>query len=487
MRNAPYRLLHVDEETVPAAARLNLPTTFCAERPDGTIRFDERRVGRMSPANNVEWLWPNRIPVKQVILIEGAPGAGKSFVALDIVARATRGLPWVDHPGPGHPGTVAPGPVDVLFIGQQDDEGTISRRLEGLGADLQRIRHFRNFFTYDPEVERHDYRPLELPVDWPAIEKELEEHNELGMIVIDPLSDFCNGPQQLAEALHRLSDLASRMYVSIIVTLPVQTRFDSQGALKVTSRWRTERARCVWTIAADPDDPARRLFISRRMNFCQEPHGLAFRLVEGQVVWDPGLSIDPADPLGRRAAIDACLKESLRDGPARAPDVFRLGSQRGFNPKQLRSAGERQGIESHKAPGYGHDGGWVWYTREQRAAANAGESAARHEQAGITNPSVEKPGEPTGKPSRETSRDPDTAAGPAKAMSLEERLADAAEKAGDDLIAAVAKNEESLADFREIWDAGSIAPARADRGNRPSAARSANAADQRPKPVQHPR
>jgi len=41
----------------------------------------------------------------------------------------------------------------------------------------------------------------------------------------------------------------------------------------------------VWFIADDPDAPGRRLFLPSRMNFCEVPRGMAFRIEEGLVKW----------------------------------------------------------------------------------------------------------------------------------------------------------------------------------------------------------
>lgn len=46
----------------------------------------------------LEWLWPGRIPLGKLTLLAGDPGLGKSFVTLDIAARVSRGLPWPDLP-----------------------------------------------------------------------------------------------------------------------------------------------------------------------------------------------------------------------------------------------------------------------------------------------------------------------------------------------------------------------------------------------------
>ena len=48
------------------------------------------------PAQPVEWLWPDQIPIGKVTLLVGDPGSGKSLVALDIAARVSRAAPWPD-------------------------------------------------------------------------------------------------------------------------------------------------------------------------------------------------------------------------------------------------------------------------------------------------------------------------------------------------------------------------------------------------------
>ncbi|HEY3963194.1 MAG TPA: hypothetical protein VGM05_01470, partial [Planctomycetaceae bacterium] len=76
--------------------------------------------------------------------------------------------------------------------------------------------------------------------------------------------------------------------------------------------------------------------------------------------------VDPHDPLGQWKSLERCLDRILQDGCVPARDVYREGSQCGFNQKQMRSGARRLGIESHKSAGFGDDGCWLWYTRAQR-------------------------------------------------------------------------------------------------------------------------
>ncbi len=398
MRSGPYELavLTVASESVSPDATDDLATgnkgqdrmerhAYQATFPNGTVQVDSPLIEAVEPGDDVQWLWPGRIPRGMVSLIEGDEGAGKSFVALDLVARVSRGREWPDgspavdpavaENAPGAPQPQLPKSEvlkpqilmpEVLIIGRPDEVRSHSRRLAGMNADLSRFHWWRNFATFEPEQNRRGDRPVEFPWDLPALAHELRERESIEVVVIDSLADVCRRPQEVAETLRRLNQLAEEFDVAILVTLPARCRFDGQGALRVTSRWRTDGARCVWCVVADPDDPRRRLFVPRRLNFCEEPAGLEFRLSQGQVAWNAASRVDPYDPLGQWKSLERCLDRILQDGCVPAKDVFRQGSQCGFNPKQLRSGARRLGIESHKSAGFGNDGCWQWYTPAQR-------------------------------------------------------------------------------------------------------------------------
>ena len=40
----------------------------------------------------VEWLWPGRLPLGKLAVLDGDPGLGKSVLTLDLAARVSAGL-----------------------------------------------------------------------------------------------------------------------------------------------------------------------------------------------------------------------------------------------------------------------------------------------------------------------------------------------------------------------------------------------------------
>jgi hypothetical protein len=253
-----------------------------------------------------------------------------------------------------------PQPAQVLLVSRGDDDPTINRRLAALGVAASRVARLGVVVSCRSDRETGERRPLELPFDLPMLRHELEVMPSIRLVVIDPLSEFCETPKRLRKALRDLNELAQEFDVAIVVTLPARCRFDVRGVLRVTSRFPTEVARCVWCVVADPDNPARRLFVARRTNSFVEPQGLPFHLHEGRVVWNPAVSLDPTDPLGQEAAIRDCVATLLEGGSRRSSEVFRLGAQLGFTPQQMRGVGKLMGVVVTKSPGFGEEGYWLW-------------------------------------------------------------------------------------------------------------------------------
>src|SRR2546423_7327216 len=85
------------------------------------------------PSQPLTWLWPGRLALGKLALLDGDPGLGKSFVTLDLCARLSTGRPFPD----GSPG---PGVGSALVLNAEDGAATtIYARLQALGANLEHI------------------------------------------------------------------------------------------------------------------------------------------------------------------------------------------------------------------------------------------------------------------------------------------------------------------------------------------------------------
>ncbi|MBS0265846.1 MAG: AAA family ATPase [Planctomycetes bacterium] len=371
MTTTPYQLRpsrsatqELDERGVP------LPK-FQTIYANGAIRSETLVRQRPGPRRPTRWLWQGRIPRGQVTLIEGELGVGKSLVVNDLIARVTRALPWPLPLDQSANSTPAENETEnparervagrVLVVTRQDDAGTLDGQLADQGVDLDRVVRVDHARSVDEDAKLPaDLRPLQLPFDIPMLRDELRVQPDIELIVIDPLSDFCETPKRVAQSLRQLNDLARQTGVAIVVTLPARSRFEAQGQLKLTSRYRTEEVRCVWCVAIDPADLERRLFLSTRMNACKAPQGLAFTVEAEQPVWHLQTGLSAIDPLARDSAIRSFLASYLTEAGEPVAKVYHLGAEMGFTPTQMRAVGKRLGVQIVKAPGFGKDGSWLW-------------------------------------------------------------------------------------------------------------------------------
>jgi putative DNA primase/helicase len=144
-------------------------------------------------AKPVTWLWEGRIPFGKVTLLDGEPGAGKSLLALDIAARASRGLAMpLCRGSAGAPSNV------VLFNDDDNLDDTVRPRLEAAGADLTRIRCVDGEIT---AAEVQDLRP--------------------SLIIIDPLSVYLchNGDAFTRRVLKNITRLARESGAALLAVL----------------------------------------------------------------------------------------------------------------------------------------------------------------------------------------------------------------------------------------------------------------------------
>jgi hypothetical protein len=127
---------------------------------------------------NLVWLWDQRIPLGKATLLVGDPDSGKSFLALDLAARVSRGLGVPPEPGLETPGQV------LLLCADDDVEDTILPRLQAAEADLGRIA----ILSTSPGKSRVQSQALlSLARDMDQIEEALDELPDCRLIVIDPL------------------------------------------------------------------------------------------------------------------------------------------------------------------------------------------------------------------------------------------------------------------------------------------------------------
>ena len=337
------------------------PYEDAADRPAGHARVV--CMADVAPVA-VTWLWPGRIPEAKIALLIGDPGMGKTMLALDIVARVTRGTAFPD-------GTQAPAGDVVILTAEDGLADTIRPRLDAAGADVSRVWVIQAVTSADDAGGKL----FSLAGDVGALEDVVSEHRAR-LVMIDPLDGYLRGidSHRNSEVRGVLAPWAAMLERTGATGLgvhhlnkdssTVNALYRAGGSLAFVAA-----ARAVFGVAPDPDCEGRSLFLPMKLNIAAKPPGLGYRVTDHGIEWDSDpVTCDAATAFGgtKRADSDLVsaakdfLRASLVDGQY-VPQVAleEAASELGIASKSLRKAKEALGVES-KREGFGAGGLWYW-------------------------------------------------------------------------------------------------------------------------------
>ncbi len=320
----------------------------------------------------LRWLWPGRIPLGTITLLDGDPGLGKSLVTLDLVARVTQNGAMPD-------GSAGIAGGAVLLSAEDDLAATVRPRLRAAGADVQRVVAVQTVLASDEETGREQERAFTLPGDIPLLEQAIREV-DARLIVIDPLMAYLDGKvnswrdQDVRAALTPLSRLAERTAVAVVILRHLtkggggNAIYRGGGSIGIIGA-----ARSGLLVAKSPDDPEHeRILASSKSNLGPPMPALRYRIVERdgtpRVEWLGACDYTAASLLSEatgdhelpaRDEARALLTDVLADGPVPQRDVERAARAAGISLTTLSRAKKRLGVEAKKV-GFHGASRWVW-------------------------------------------------------------------------------------------------------------------------------
>lgn len=200
-------------------------------QPKLVLRLEDRtKCADDYPEDDTEWLWPGRVPVGQITAILGPRMAGKSFVAVDLIARVTSGAPWPDAPETETEAGRTPGSVLVVAI-EDDHAKVVCRRLRAAQANLKKVRFLP--YAYAKVKSARPFWAHEVD-EW---EKTANLIPDLRMLVIDPFtllmgSAIDRRTNALPDILERLARFARERNVAVVlVNGPIRSARGSTGRM----------------------------------------------------------------------------------------------------------------------------------------------------------------------------------------------------------------------------------------------------------------
>jgi AAA domain/Bifunctional DNA primase/polymerase, N-terminal len=354
------------------------------------------------------WLWPGRIPLGTITLLDGDPGLGKSLVTLDLVARVTRGAAMPDGGGDATSG--AAGIVDggaVLLSAEDDLAATVRPRLHAAGADVQRVLAVQTVLAYDAATGQDYERGFALPGDIPLLAAAIGAV-EAKLLVIDPLMAYLDGrvnswrDQDVRAALAPLARLAEQTGVAVVI-LRHLTKGGSTNALYRGggSIGIIGAARSGLLVARAPEEPEHeRILASSKSNLGPPLPALRYRIAprtpDGDVpavewlgpcdytaatlLGDGGdtMSGEAGTTSGRTTAVDEAagwLRAQLAAGPRPAAELLAEARERGWSEKTMYAARHRLHVGMRHV-GFGPASEWFWMPPADMASQE-GDSAPK--------------------------------------------------------------------------------------------------------------
>lgn len=155
----------------------------------------------------INWLWNYYLARGKLSLIAGAPGTGKTTIALAIAAALSNGARWPD-------GTRASPASTLIWTGEDDPADTLVPRLLAMGADMTRIK-----FVGDT-ISQGDCYPFDPARDLPLLTLKASGFGNIGLLILDPIVSAVSGDShknaEVRRGLQPVIDFASSLDCAVI-------------------------------------------------------------------------------------------------------------------------------------------------------------------------------------------------------------------------------------------------------------------------------
>jgi hypothetical protein len=314
-------------------------------------------------AKEVEWLWKPYLPIGMLAILNGDPGAGKTFIALAIAAAITVGkVPYTGEPRvPSH----------VLYLSVENSpEYVVRPRFDSLGGDPSRFHILRGSIIGDGErAERGSVRLSDVSLLGDALLR-----TEARFVIVDPLQSYLGADvdahrsNETRPVMDGLSRLAEEHICGILLVRHLGKAQTGRaihrglGSIDLSAAVRTELL-----AGCSPDDRAQRALVQEKSSLGQFGPSLGYIIeADGTFRWTGESELTAAallapesndEETGAMAEAKDFLSSALAQGARPAKDVEAEARQEGISERTLKRAKKVLGVQSRKS---GMSDGWEW-------------------------------------------------------------------------------------------------------------------------------
>lgn len=320
----------------------------------------------------VQWLWQDWLAQGKVHLLAGAPGQGKTTIALAFAATVSAGGKWPDGK------RCAPGNV-LVWSGEDDPADTLNPRLSAMGADLERV-HFVQAARINGEVV-----PFDPARDMLQLTAAADLIGNVRLLVVDPIVSAITGDShkntEVRRGMQPLVDLASSLGAAVVgITHLSKGSAGRDPTERVTGSIAFTAVVRVVLLAAKvkgDDGQDKRILVRSKSNIGPDQGGFEYHVKQmeaapgiqtSMVSW--GSAIDgtarellaeaEADDDGETSAKESAeefLRELLAGGMTPSKQVKSDCTEAGYSWATVRRAADAIGVARKKG---GMDAGWYW-------------------------------------------------------------------------------------------------------------------------------
>lgn len=344
-------LMHKDELT---HSKYIYKTVTLREKPEKKavpmIRMSEVQQ------TEVDWLWYPYIPFGKLTIIQGNPGEGKTFFAMQLAAACTnrKFLPQME---PFEP-------FNMIFQTAEDGLGdTVKPRLLSAEADLERVL----------VIDDTD-NPLTLADE--RIENAIRENNAR-LVIIDPLQAFLganvdmNRANEVRPIFRRLAEVAQATNCAIVMIGHLNKASGSQSTYRgLGSIDITAVVRSLLFIGKVRTDPTTRVIVHEKSSLAPPGQSLAFSLGDEKGFrWIGAYDISAEDLLAggegsktelKQEQAVKLIEEFLSEGrKVSIAEINKEATERGISERTVRLARNSMG-DKIACERQGKDW-WIWF------------------------------------------------------------------------------------------------------------------------------
>lgn len=323
----------------------------------------------------VFWLWHGFLATRKLTILEGDPGEGKTFVALNIASIITNGWDFPDDNGLIKCEQVKE-PGNVIYMTAEDGlSDTIKPRLELMNANQKKMFVLEGCFNEKaPEVIKAvSLKELD-------ILRETFEELRPTLLVVDPLQAYLgtgvdmHRANEVRPVLAGIMRLAEEFNMAVIFIRHLnksnagKALYRGMGSIDFTAA-----ARSVLMVGRDPVNKQNRVVIQTKSSLSQEVPAVGFRIDEKGFVWTgkSDLTVDQIlsqfnEGKGGRSAIDEAnefIIGILQNGPVAANDVYQEARSAGISKSSLMRAKDKLKINCFREKDKGRNACWMWNNR----------------------------------------------------------------------------------------------------------------------------